>query len=139
MRAPIPRAFLEEEAAAHQRRRTAETPTQKDTRHRGQDPVWGVRAAKADEHYPATRRGFMSHLGQLVPSYALVCAWCLCCGVGAPSTWSWQRRIVFLDRLRAGVVPELYDPTRDALRGDRTPTQFRADWLASCAAQRRAA
>jgi len=139
MRARIPRAFLEDEAAAYQRRRKAETPAQKATRHRAQDPVWSVRSAKADEHYAATRRGFMSHLGQLVPDYSIVCAWCLCRGLPSPSAWSWEKRLVFLERLAEGAVPEIHDPTTDTRRGDRSPAQFRADWLAACPSSRRSA
>jgi len=138
VRAPIARAFLLDEAAAHRRRRQAETPTQKDTRRRAQDAIWKDRATKDAEHYPATRRGFQSHLGQVVPSYEIVCAWCLCRGLSAPSTWSWHRRLTFLERIADGVAPDLYDPATDARRGDRSPAQFRADWLATCRARKAA-
>lgn len=135
MRAPIARSFLLDEAAAHRRRRKAETPTQRDTRQRAQDAIWTDRATKDAEHYPATRRGFQSHLGQFVPSYEILCAWCLYRCLSAPSTWPWQRRLTFLEHLAAGVAPDLYDPTTDTRRGDRSPAQFRADWLAACRAR----
>lgn len=134
---PQKRRALLELAAGLKAARKTETATDKRTRINGQDPVWKSRAAKAEEHYPATRRGFCAYLKRWLPEaegYDLVKTWALTQGYPPPSTWHWTKRLELLDALAAG------DERVQTLRcpeGSEYPSL--EQWLAADVAQRGAA